>query len=161
MVQIAYAAICRKYGPTVAPLPFCIEGKRLLWGLGGIESSFGADTIPRLEPYYVHDPNGGMPALLKKYGLAAAMSYGPLQMMFVNAPEGATPQDFEDDDKAMLYSVDFLNKQLQRFKPLTLETIGQIWNGGEPMQHPDAGVIRYCADLERFYNTPMPEAPNG
>jgi len=156
-IQIQFAALCRKYGMMVGPLPQTLSGTLLLWAIGGCESSFGENTTPRLEPFYLHTMNGDMPAKREQFGNAAAMSYGPLQIMFDNAPTGATPDEFSDPDTAVAYSVSFLNKKLREYQPITLHTIACIWNGGSPMNSPGPGVVAYCAELEHNYSVIMPE----
>jgi hypothetical protein len=158
--QIANA--CRFWASNVAPLPPSLDGARLLWALAGNESSFGVNVMPRHEPAY--DLGGALAgsmeqsALLERYGSAAACSYGPWQIMLVNAPEGTAPEDFEDLNTAAICTVGFLNSQLRRFKPLTLTTIGQIWNHGSPTNAMTAGVAAYVAELAKNYDVPIPEA---
>lgn len=158
--QVADA--CRFWAPNVSPLAPSIAGMQLLWGLSGNESSFGKNVTPRHEPAY--DVGGALAespeqaALLGKYGSAAACSYGPWQIMLVNAPEGTAPKDFDDLSTAALCTVGFLNSQLRRFNPLTLTTIGQIWNHGSPTNAMSPGVSAYVEKLAKNYDVPMPEA---
>ena len=155
------AAACVSLGPTVGPLPPSIDGGTLLWALAGNESSHGVNCGPRHEPafdvggtFYADSPE--QQALIAKFPYQAACSFGPLQIMFCNAPEGATPADFDDLTTAMQYSVAFLNKQLARWKPLTLTTLGQIWNSGEPRRTPSPGVVAYCNALTKGYMGGLP-----
>lgn len=145
------------FGSRVTPLPPSIDGKSLLWALSLNESEGGEDCGPRHEPAYDVGGDYADVELLEQFGSAAACSYGPLQIMLPNASEGAKPSDFDDLDTAMEYSVDFLNKELQRFKPLTLTTIGQIWNHGSPTSAMSPGVTAYVNDLTRNYDAPMPK----
>jgi hypothetical protein len=155
-IQIQFAALCRKYGMMVGPLPQTLSGTLLLWAIGGCESSFGENTTPRLEPFYLHTMNGDMPAKREQFGNAAAMSYGPLQIMFDNAPTGATPDEFSDPDTAVAYSVSFLNKKLREYQPITLLTIACIWNAGSPVTNMSPGLAAYVSELEHNYSVIMP-----
>ena len=107
--QQEIAAQCRISGPQLIGLPAGIDGAQLLWAISGNESSFGANCTPRHEPAYDvggrYGSNAVMVPLLTEWGSAAACSYGPLQLMFCNAPAGATPSDFDDLPTAFKYSV--------------------------------------------------------
>lgn len=147
---------CKQYGPQVAPL-VSLDGARLLWALAMNESSGGVNCGPRHEPAFdiggsLYKASPRQQGLVAQFGKAAASSYGPLQMMFSNSPDGTKPSDFDDLDTAMKLSVGFLNHELDRFKPVLLNTIGQIWNGGSPMKNPGAGVQAYCSNLAKHYN---------
>jgi len=150
---------CRIFGPQLTGLPPGIDGAQLLWAMSGNESSFGANCTPRHEPAF--DVGGvyetAMMPLLRKFGSAAACSYGPLQLMFANAPSSATPSDFEDIKKAFTYSIDFLHLLLGKWKPRNLTEIGECWNAGHPMESFSAPVAAYVQELTANYQVPMPE----
>ena len=151
------ASACQAYGSQVGPLPANIDGAQLLWAIAGNESSFGANCTPRHEPAYDEGGRYADEALLAQFGSAAAYSYGPWQIMFVNCPPNYIPEDMNDLDKAAVATLLFLNRQLNRFRPSTLELIGAIWNGGNPgaLQRPEVQV--YADRLERNYAVPLPE----
>lgn len=147
---------CRALGSTVGPLAG-LDGATLLWALSLNESSGGINCGPRHEPAF--DIGGGFyktspqqRVLVAQFGSMAACSYGPLQIMLCNAAPGTVPQDFNDLGKAMKISVAFLNHQLAHFKPVTLMTIGAIWNAGSPQQNPSPGVQAYCKELGMHYD---------
>ena len=161
------ASACQSYGSQVGPLPANIDGAQLLWALSGNESSFGANCTPRHEPAY--DVGGfiyeahtldaeRLRTLVEQFGSLAASSFGPWQIMFVNCPPNYIPEDMNNLDKAAVATLLFLNRQLNRFRPSTLELIGAIWNGGNPgaLQRPEVQV--YADRLERNYAVPLPEA---
>lgn len=152
------AAACQSYGSQVGPLPANIDGAQLLWALAGNESSFGANCNPRHEPAYDVGGRYADDILLARFGSAAACSYGPWQIMFVNCPPNYTPEDMDNLDKAAVATALFLEKQLNRFRPSTLAQIGAIWNGGNPgaLQRPDVQI--YADKLERNYTVPMESA---
>jgi hypothetical protein len=154
------ADTCRVYGPQLSPLPPGIDGAQLLWGLSGNESSFGSDCAPRHEPAFdvggAYAENPPMPELLAQYGMAAACSYGPLQLLLCNAPPGTSPTAMADLNIAMQTSMLFLNGLLHRWRPTTLASIGECWNAGRPLSNPGPGVARYVTELAINYAMPMP-----
>lgn len=154
-LQIADA--CRAYGPQLTELPYGVDGAQLLWALAGNESSFGANCAPRHEPAYDVGGRYADADLLARFGRAAACSYGPWQIMFANCPSHYIPEDMNDLDKAAVATVLFLNRQLNRFRPSTLRSIGAIWNGGNPgaLKRPEVQV--YADRLERNYAVPLME----
>lgn len=153
------ADACRQFGPTVTPLPNGIDGAQLLWAMSGNESSFGANVTPRHEPAFdvggVYGASAQMAPLLAEFGSAAACSYGPWQIMFVNVPE-ATPESFDNLDFCAIASVAFLNKQLAHFKPQTLGDIGSIWNAGHIQKPYSAQVQTYVDRLSENYGVAIP-----
>ncbi len=152
-LQIANA--CRQYGPTVGPLPLDVNGTQLLWAICGNESSFGVDCTPRHEPAYDVGGRYGlgpvMKPLLEKFGSAAACSYGPLQLMFCNAPAGSSPSDFDDLDTAFKYSVTYLNHLLRRWKPGYLAQIGECWNEGHEEGSPQGEPVESSSPEAEAY----------
>lgn len=148
---------CR-FGASLSPLPFGIDGPQLLWAISGNESSFGVNCTPRYEPAF---DIGGLyadAALLNRFGRGAACSYGPWQIMFCNCPADYAPADMADLGKAAMATVAFLNKQLIRFAPPSLSIIGAIWNGGSPSTILKPAVAAYAAELAKNYLVPMGEA---
>jgi len=152
---------CRSFGVAIEPLPQGIAGYQLLWAISGCGSSFGMNITPRHESawdtggtYAAHSP---MPELLKQYGSAAACSYGPWQVLFVNAPSGFTPSDFDDIQLAAQATAAFLNKLLRTFKPKTLAEIASCWNAGHIQNPLSPGVAQYATDLTKFYAEPLPQ----
>ena len=156
------ADACREFGPQLAPLPLGVDGAQLLWAISGNESSFGSNTIPRHESAFdyggVYGDNPVMQPLLAKFGSAAAYSYGPLQLMFTNAPTSYTPDDFNDLGKAFTASVMFLNQLLNRFRPQTLDAIGSCWNSGHIQVIFSPAVQTYVGRLAANYAVIMPSA---
>lgn len=153
--QIATA--CRSYGSQITGLPDGVDGEHLLWALSGNESSFGANCAPRHEPAYDVGGRYANAALLARFGHAAACSYGPWQIMFVNCPPNFIPEDMDNLDKAAAATILFLNRQLTRFRPSTLELIGSIWNGGNPLALSSVRVQHYADELVRNYAVPLLE----
>ncbi len=153
------ADICRTYGPRLAPLPNNVDGAQLLWAISGNESSFGTNCAPRHEAAFdvggIYGGGAVMKPLLAQFGMSAACSYGPWQILFCNCPAGTTPSDLDNLDKAAQATVEFLNKLLGRWNPQDLAGIAECWNAGHPMQNPSAGVARYVSQLASNYAVPM------
>lgn len=160
--QIADA--CRAHaGDLDTALLADYDPARLLWAICGNESTFGADCNPRHEPAY--DVGGSyakaptQAALLAKFGSLGACSYGPMQVMLVNAPAGYVPNDFADVDKAIAAGAYALGRLLLHNKPTTLAQIGACYNGGHvPKGLWPTGIHEYANELIVNYGNAMPDA---
>jgi hypothetical protein len=153
--QNQVATMCEKYGSQVGPLPAGVNGAQLLWAMTGNESSFGENCTPRHEAAFdvggIYGSHAPMPALIALYGSpVAACSYGPLQVMLCNA-SGCSPEEMDDLDTAFHASVSYLNSELRRFQPQSLDEIGECWNAGHITPDPD-----YTSKLEANYAVPIP-----
>lgn len=141
--RTALNLMCSQYGPVVrvadctGPDGKPLDGARLLLAMAGRESSFGQNLKPRHEPAYDvgghYAKNPSVVAGLEKYGSAFACSYGPLQVMAVNA-FGFSPIELgKNPETAMLAAVGFLNRDaLGHWNCKTLAQICETWNGGHP-----------------------------
>jgi hypothetical protein len=151
-------AACVTYAPLVTEIEG-IDSRHLLLAMAQKESSMGYDCTPRHEPAwdangrYASDPQQAL--LLEQYGRDAACSYGPLQVMFYNAP-GYTPHELNTDlSIAMRAAIAYLNKQIRHFSPKTVGEVGQVWNHGSIVRlpnHPSLQVQLYCTKLEVNYH---------
>lgn len=126
---------CRKNGSLLDLVGTSIDGVRLLWALAGNESSFGRNCLPRYESaFYTGGAYGSsdqMGPLIAKFGHNAACSYGPWQLMLVNAPVGTVPEDFASIDNAALFTVDFINHRIIKAQGAkTVEEIADSYNSG-------------------------------
>lgn len=144
---------CQSYGQLVDPLPG-IDGARLLAAMAMNESALGDNCGPRHEPAYdvggLYASDPAQKVLLSQYPYWGASSFGPLQVMLVNLP-GATPQELNGDLSLVFrLSVGFLNQQIRRFSPASLQDIGEIWNGGHKGAW-NADIEQYCKSLESNY----------
>ena len=148
---------CSHYGSQLENVPQGLDGSRILWAIAGNESSFGENCAPRYEPAYGPGGRYFSPSTYEKFGKLGCSSLGVWQIMFVNCPSNYVPSDMDDLDKAAVATVLFLNRQLNRFRPSTLRSIGAIWNGGNPgaLQRPEVQV--YADRLERNYAVPLME----
>jgi hypothetical protein len=89
------AALCRKRADDLLT-PKAWQGTpldkvRLLWGLAGVESSFGWECNPKHEAGYCHGGKYFDPGRTKEWGCLAHCSFGPWQVMYCNFPLGVSP----------------------------------------------------------------------
>lgn len=139
-----------------------IDGARLLWAIAGVESSFGANCKPRVEPAYSYGGkySAKLPQadLLHEFGCDAACSYGPWQIMLCNA-YGYKPTELAMDlDKACVATVGFIRRwciNTQQCK--TLRDFADAYNSGSPR---DSIVPeKYIEKVRNYYFTEVIAEP--
>jgi hypothetical protein len=151
-------AACKFYGHQLKLLPGDLDGTRVMLAIAAVESG-GADPVhaghncgPRLEPSYAE---GGafflrspiQQQLVEQHGSKAAMSYGPWQMMFPNFTDGLSPQELEANLQTCATEfVRQFNRFAARWRFVTLDQVGQVWNTGREI--PDH---EYTDKLHRAY----------
>lgn len=150
-------AVCRHYGPELNVGPD-LDAIRVALAIASNESSVGANCGPRHEPGY--DVDGAIwrnsalqQKLVTEFGPAAACSYGPWQMMFINFEHGISPSDLLSDlDLCARNFVKFFNGYvIATRKAVSLGDIGQVWNAGHVRAIPSPDVERYCEHLATAY----------
>lgn len=148
---------CQKYGPQLHVGPG-IDGVKVMAAISFNESSCGANCGPRHEPAY--DKGGSLSTgklqttLLEEFGSAAAYSYGPWQMMFINFIGYTPTQLLTDLDGCADQFVKFFNSYvISTRKAETLDDMGQIWNSGHLSLVPSPGVLTYCKNLQTAYDS--------
>ncbi len=163
--KIEVLASCARYGPQLK-VPAGLDGERLMVALASNESSLGDNCGPRHEPAYdvgglVWASSPAQRSLVEQYSRNGASSFGPWQTMLINCP-GFTPAELETnlDDCARSF-VGHFNSYVAHFAPKNLTEIGQIWNLGHKTVNPLAGVIRYCADLQKAYDSATNQSASG
>ena len=137
---------CSVWGKDLKFIPERIDPVQLMWAFANKESThekpgfFGC--IPRFEPAYFtggrYAMNDQMRILLSVFGRDAACSYGPWQVMLVNAPTWK-PSDFDHIDICSEAFVNFLNQRSKKRAPQTLTEFGELYNGGHidmPLEQP-------------------------
>jgi hypothetical protein len=161
------ADLCRAHGNLLQPyLADCtdpdgkpLDGPTLLWALSGRESSFGQNMKPRHEPAY--DVSGMYWRLsqevkdgIAQYGPPFACSFGPLQVLAVNA-RGWTPEEMANDPlAAMEGACTFLRVYvLTRKHAHSLAEICQCWNGGHVGAKTTPG---YVEEVTQHYRAGIP-----
>ena len=157
------ADACRTWGPRLLiPHGAAIDGTRLLWALAGNESSFGANCRPRHEMGYCIGPYSRTASVViatEQFGHAAHCSFGPWQMMLVNADPACDPELFGRVGFCALKVGGFLNVEIfQRQQASSLEEVGAAYNTGN-FRDKNKWPVAYIAKLMHNYNNvPMPEA---
>lgn len=157
------ASLCRQYGHAIR-CSAGLDGVRLMWAISGAESSFGDNCAPRHENaydrggyYYLH--SNEEKRLVDRYGSIAASSFGPWQVMLVNAP-GYTPDELEDNPEkcAQAFVIHMNNFVLDFRKAKTLEEVAQTYNSGNFYPNPSSSVLRYMDAVRHYYDSyPMPD----
>ena len=114
--------------------PSGIDGARLLWALAGNESSFGRNAVPRHEAGYCRGGAYFDKAMTAKWGCWAHCSYGPWQILYVNAARHGdilSPVDLVSPQVSLEVTVRFLNAEiLGKQGARTLDEIGDAYNSG-------------------------------
>lgn len=128
----------------------------VLWALGGVESSFGKFAHqPRFEKAYARGGRYFSAPLDAAYGDAAAMSYGPWQVMYPNAHRITNGFVAPDDMRGMTFAAQmatvlWLDSAVLDKGARTMREIADAWNTGS---HRDSILPspQYLERAERFY----------
>ena len=153
---------CKKFGPAIHAYSlvdgygYPLSGIKLLWAISGQESSFGANCGPRLEPAYwdgAYSETGLQQELNRQYGIAAAKSYGPWQVMYQNCYRLGTPGEIDADiNLGAQAAVDFLNDYvIGSQKAVSLQQIARVYNSGNLTVPMTMGVMRYIENVGQYY----------
>ena len=156
------AALCRKHAPDLlTPVKWQgtpLDKVRLLWGISGVESSFGLNCSPRHEQGYCYGGRYFNPVASRAWGCLSHCSFGPWQVMFANFPFGVSPLSliWETDGRVaaetcLLGGIVVLNRVIGRGAQ-NLSDIAIGYNGPEKEEE-------YYARLAECRDRPMPESP--
>lgn len=155
---------CSVWGNDLKYIPAGIEPVRLMWAFANKESTHERKGYlgcePRFEPaYYVGGKYADSPTqanLNRLFGQDGAKSYGPWQVMLVNALKWR-PEDFRYLDICAEAFIEFLNCRTApgHPQPKTIEEFGQLYNGGHVGANP-AQVQEYCYHLNEWYKLGLP-----
>jgi hypothetical protein len=158
---------CKVWGADLQYIPDNLDAIQLMWAFANKESThekpgfFGCK--PRYEPAYftggIYGATDQMKTLISLFGVDAACSYGPWQVMLCNAPKWK-PDDFQYIDICAEAFVGYLNDRSRKHRPQNLYEFGQLYNGGHisiPPDQPLPQVQKYCQVLEQCYKLPIPE----
>ena len=137
VTQVEFKRLARLAAPILRQAPeLGLDPYALLYMLGGLESSWGTNNVPRFERSYARGGRYFSPDLDRLHGDHAAMSYGPLQIMFRNAVDtlpGITPERLMEPVTSVVVATEFLNGAvLRRFSASTPEAVLDAWNTGNP-----------------------------
>lgn len=155
----AVVAACQQYGPQLKVDP-SLNGSYVMQAIASNESSIGANCGPRHEPAYdqggsIYRSNAQQRQLVADFGAAAASSYGPWQMMFINFDRSVTPPDL------LLVNLGLCAENFVRFfnsyviglrKAVTIRDIGEVWNEGHETPTPPPCVEAYVEHLQLAYS---------
>lgn len=153
MKRETFDELCR-IGAMHLRTPDGIDGYRLLQAIGGCESSFGANVVPRFEKVFGRGGKYFSVDLDKLYGDSAACSWGPWQIMYPNAarvmPELGKPWRLQDPIVALIASTRWLQMEIfGRQKAITIRQVFDAWNSGS---HRDRFVpVQYVEKALKFY----------
>lgn len=154
--------ICKRYAPFLRNVPSGIEPGLLLWALSGCESSFGKNCTPRFEKAYfvggLYATSPDQAKLLAMYGRFAACSYGPFQIMLVNAI-GYTPTELSlDSEKATEATVAYINRRIfsGKYAATNLEQFADSYNSGT-WRDANTPTI-YIKRFKQFYGMGLPSS---
>ena len=158
------ADACRAWGPRLLiPQSVEIDGTKLLWALAGNESSFGANCMPRHEMAYctgIYSHAISTVLATEQFSHAAHASFGPWQMMLVNADPACDPELFGRVGFCALKVGGFLNTEIfGRQRATTLQEVGAAYNSGN-FRDSSKWPLAYIAQLEQNYNVPLPAPEN-
>lgn len=151
-------AACRTFG-ILLTVPDGIDPVACMQAIAANESSLGANCGPRQEPAYSQGgalAHGEQQILLMQFGVTAASSHGPWQMMFGNFSPESQEAIAKNDGSAdvRMYAQEFV-RFFSRYvmgvrKAESLADIGEIWNLGHIGNDP-----AYVAKLGTNYAAAM------
>lgn len=137
-------------------LTFEIDKARFLYALSGVESSHGANNVPRMEPAYspggfYFDRSQALKDAFAVYGTDASCSWGPWQILYIVANEygyNDEPSQLQFPDVSAPFVAHHLNK-FSRNGANSLERILDCYNTGN---HFDKNKpIKYIEKFWAFY----------
>jgi hypothetical protein len=134
-----------------------LDKVKLLWGISGVESSFGLNCNPKHENGYCYGGRYHDLIATHAWGCLAHCSFGPWQVMFANFPVGVSPLSLVWDadgrvasDLCIRGAIRVLNNTIARgARHLSDISIG--YNG-------PAAEAEYSAKLSECWERPMPES---
>ena len=154
------ASLCKQHAPDLfTPAQWQgtpLDKVRLLWGIAGVESSFGEFCGPKHESGYCVGGRYFDRDRTLQWGCLAHCSFGPWQVMFVNFPFSVSPLSLmwatdgrDAADLCIRGAVGLLNRIIGR----GAQNLAQIvigYNG-------PANEEQYSARLFECIDRPMPE----
>lgn len=158
------ADLCRSHAAELlTPLKWTgtpLGKVNLLWGIAGVESSFGLNSSPRHEQGYCLAGRYFNPPVTRVWGCLAHCSFGPWQVLFANFKYGVSPLSLMWDNDGRIAAeiclhaaIDVLNRAIAR----GVTNFGDLvvaYNGPED-------EVRYSGRLYECMDRPMPEARAG
>jgi hypothetical protein len=154
------AELCRKYaGVVLTPANWQgtpLDKVRLLWGIAGVESSFGERSNPHHDASYCVGGRWVDKDKTHAWGCLAHCSYGPWQVEFPNFPVGVSPLSLMwsmdgriASELCLSAAVRVLNRAIA---PGAQKLADIVYHYNGP-----ANVEEYSAKLVECCDHPMPE----
>jgi hypothetical protein len=161
VAQEIIAALCRKHAPDLfTPVNWQgtpLDKVRLLWGIAGVESTFGFDCNPKHEAGYCYGGHYFDRDRSHSWGCLAHCSYGPWQAMFDDFPLGVSPLSLMWDtdgrvasETSLVGALRVLNHAISH-GAAGLPDIVLHYNGPQDVQE-------YSSRLVECMGNPMPES---
>lgn len=131
-----FAALCKFGASLVRNCPPTLDATGVLHALGFVESSHGKYSVPRFEPAYSRKGRYASRANDQRWGDAAACSYGPWQIMFINAQgqvPAITPAEMQTSPVSCAVATALFldNVVLGRQGAQAIEQVLDAWNTGK------------------------------
>ena len=147
-------------GELSAGLELSVEGlnkSSFLYAVSGVESSFGKNLGPRVEPAYspggIYFENAHVRDMYSLYGSDAASSFGPWQIMFIVASElgySGPPKDLSLKEICGPFVVRKFNL-ISRNGANSVERLLDAWNTGSWRK--GTPPLAYIAKFWNYYNS--------
>lgn len=131
--------LIKKYCERLSDISFNYDKEILLKTIATKESSYGKNNKPRFEKaYYIGGSlyknfNNTYRSLIEEYKKDAACSWSSFQIMFMNAYDmgyKGKPSDLSNDEIAIPFVIDYINKRILKRNPKKLEDIFDAYNSG-------------------------------
>jgi hypothetical protein len=153
------ASLCRLHAPDIQFIPGQgpvseLDPVKLLWAFSGVESSFGANSVPKHETAYCYGGRWFDGPKTKLWGCWAHCSYGSWQVMFPAFPPGVTPAMLfagnpqAGEELTIRAAVTRINTALRWSR--SLGDLARGYNGR-------ASSEQYLTDLATYYAGEMPQ----
>ena len=154
--------LCTDLAPSLETPPY-MDGAALLRALAQVESSGGAQAIPRFERAYsiggyYYRRSKAVRELWAKWGDWAACSYSPWQILFVVATElgyDGSPAHLREPSVAGKYVVRYLNRRIFNRGARSVAQVADGYNSGSfaDQMVPEAYIVKleaaYREETER------------
>lgn len=147
-----FKTLCQ-VGSRLVDWPDGVNGFAVLWAIGGVESSFGSNAVPKHENAYDWGGRYASGDLLRKHGSLAACSLGPWQVMYPNVhliTNGeVAPLHMYEPATALIATTMWMQRVINNGAN-TIEKIADAWNSGS---HRDGFVPHdYIRKVKAIYD---------
>lgn len=148
--------VCQKLALNFQTTVEGLDKAKFLMAVAGVESSYGKNLGPRVEPGYspggMYFNNPGLQDAYKKYGSDASASWGPWQILYIAARElgyAGVPEALKDPEISGPFVVAKFNR-ISRNGANSVERLLTAWNTGSWKK--GATPLEYIAQFWNYYN---------